>query len=87
MSCSSLSASSSGGGILVASIGLALILPILRSPGEAVFFVLTILLGELGVIFLFGRVTLGRALFKPMDRLVDDVKTMATGAYQHRVRP
>ncbi|MFH1762763.1 MAG: ATP-binding protein [Gemmatimonadota bacterium] len=76
-----------GGGILVASIGLALILPILRSPGEAVFFILTILLAELGVIFLFGRVTLGRALFKPMDRLVDDVKTMATGAYQHRVRP
>jgi C4-dicarboxylate-specific signal transduction histidine kinase len=76
-----------GGGILVASIGLALILPTLGSPGEAAFYILTILFAELGVIFLFGRVTLGRALFNPMDRLVDDVKTMATGAYEHRVRP
>jgi two-component system NtrC family sensor kinase len=75
-----------GGGILVASVGLALILPSLDSPGEAAFYILTILLAELGVIFLFGRVTLGRTLFKPMDRLVDDVKTMATGAYEHRVR-
>jgi len=76
-----------GGGILVASVGLALILPTLDSPGEAAFFILTILLAELGVIFLFGRITLGRALFNPMDRLVDDVETMATGAYEHRVRP
>ena len=76
-----------GGGILVASIGLALILPTLDSAGEAALYILTILLAELGVIFLFGRITLGRALFNPMDRLVEDVKTMATGAYEHRVCP
>jgi len=66
---------------------LALILPTLGSPGEAALFILVILLAELGVIFVFARITLGRALFTPMDRLVDDVETMATGAYEHRVRP
>ncbi len=76
-----------GGGILVASVGLSLILPTLDSPGATAFYIVLILLAELLVIFFFARILLGRALFQPMDRLVDDVKTMATGAYEHRVRP
>jgi C4-dicarboxylate-specific signal transduction histidine kinase len=76
-----------GGGILVASVGLALILPVVETPGEAALYIVIILLAELGILFAFGRITLGRALFNPMDRLVADVKTMATGAYDHRVRP
>ena len=74
-------------GILVASVGLALILPTVESPLETVLYILTVLIAELGVIFLFGRVALGRALFKPLDRLVADVETMANGAYEPRVRP
>jgi C4-dicarboxylate-specific signal transduction histidine kinase len=76
-----------GGGILVASVGLALILPVVETAGEAALYIVIILLAELGILFVFGRITLGRALFNPMDRLVADVKTMATGAYDHRVRP
>jgi len=76
-----------GGGILVASVGLSLILPSLDSPGAAALYIVLILLAELVVIFFFARLLLGRALFEPMDRLVDDVRTMADGAYEHRVRP
>ena len=76
-----------GGGIFIASAGLALAFPSLNTPREVAIYVLVLLLAELGVIFIIGRLTLGRTLFKPMDGLVDDVKTMASGAYEHRVRP
>jgi C4-dicarboxylate-specific signal transduction histidine kinase len=76
-----------GGGIFVASASLALAFPSLNTPREVAIYVLVLLLAELGVIFIIGRLTLGRTLFKPMDGLVDDVRTMASGAYEHRVRP
>ncbi len=76
-----------GGGILVASVSLALALPELNTTGEVTAYILVLLLAELAVIFIIGRLTLGRTLFKPMDGLVDDVRTMASGAFEHRVRP
>ena len=76
-----------GGGILIASVGLVLILPTLDSPREAAFYLLTLLLGELAVIFFFGRLTLGRTLLQPMDRLVEDVEAIAGGDFEYRIRP
>jgi C4-dicarboxylate-specific signal transduction histidine kinase len=76
-----------GGGIFLASVGLALALPTLDTPGEVGGYVLVLLLAELTVIFVIGRFTLGRTLFKPLDGLVDDVRIMALGAFEHRVRP
>jgi two-component system NtrC family sensor kinase len=76
-----------GAGILIASVGIALVLPILDSPTEAAFYVLTLLLAESVVISIFGLRTVGRTLLEPMDRLVEDVKTIASGAYEHRIRP
>ena len=76
-----------GGGIFIASASLAIAFPSLNTPSEVATYVTVLLLAELAVIFIIGRFTLGRTLFKPMDGLVDDVRTMATGAYEHRVRP
>ncbi len=76
-----------GGGLLLASVGIAVLLPILESPGEAAFFVLVLLLADLAVIFLFGRMLLNRSLLEPLDRLVEDVQTIASGSYAHRIRP
>jgi len=76
-----------GGGIFLASAALALALPNLDTPREVGGYVLVLLLVELVVIFVIGRLTLGRTLFLPMDGLVNDVRTMASGAYEHRVRP
>jgi two-component system, NtrC family, sensor kinase len=75
------------GGILIATMGLALILPAMESPREVAFYVGTLLLAELAVIFVFGSLTLGRTLLKPMDRLVSDATTIASGAFEHRIGP
>jgi len=75
------------GGILVAMVGLALVLPAAESPKFLAFYIVTIVLAELAVIFVFGSLTLGRTLLKPMDRLVEDATTIASGAYEHRIRP
>ncbi len=74
------------GGIFVASTSLALFLPSLDTPREVTVYLLVLLLAELVVIFVIGRLALGRSLFTPLDRLVEDVRTMASGAYEHRVR-
>jgi signal transduction histidine kinase len=75
------------GGIFLASASLALFLPSLDTPREVTIYLLVLLLAELVVIFIIGRLALGRSLFTPLDRLVEDVRTMASGAYEHRVRP
>jgi signal transduction histidine kinase len=73
------------GGLLVALLGLIFLLPALSSPGEAVLYVLVLLSADLVVVFLFGRAILGRTLLRPLSHLVDDVKTIASGRYEHRV--
>jgi len=75
------------GGILLASLGVAILLPVLDSPAEAVPYILTLLLADLGIIFLFGWITLGKSMLQPMDRLVQDVQTIASGSFAHRIRP
>ena len=75
------------GGILLASLGTAILVPFLDSPAEAALFILTLLLADLGIIFLFGWKLLGQSLLRPMDELVEDVQHIASGEYAHRVRP
>jgi two-component system NtrC family sensor kinase len=74
------------GGILVAAMGMAFLLPLMDSPGEAVFYILTLLLGDLLVVFVFGRIILDRTLLQPMDSLLEDVRTIAAGSFGHRIR-
>ena len=71
----------------MAMVGLALILPVAESPGEVALYVGILVLAELAVIFVFGRMTLSRTLLKPMDSLVEDAETIASGSYEHRIRP
>jgi two-component system NtrC family sensor kinase len=75
-----------GGGIFVASVSLAIALPNLDTAAEVALYLMVLLGAELIVIFVIGRFTLGRTLFRPIDGLVDDVRTMASGAFEHRVR-
>ncbi len=76
-----------GGGLILASVGMAILLPVLDSPGQIALYVLVLLLADLGVVFLFGRRVLGQTLLEPMDRLVEDVHAIASGAFDHRIRP
>ena len=74
-------------GLLLASLGVAFLLPFTASPGEAVLYLLLLLAGDLAIIFIFGRMTLGKALLEPLDRLVTDAQIIAEGSYDHRIRP
>jgi C4-dicarboxylate-specific signal transduction histidine kinase len=75
-----------GAGILVASVGIALLLPVLNSPTAAAFYVLTLLLAESVIIAIFARRTMNQTLLEPMDRLVEDIQTISSGSYEHRIR-
>lgn len=75
------------GGILLASLGMAFLLPFMTSSAEAILYLFLLVAADLAIIFVFGRVTLGRTLLEPLDRLVSDVQTIAEGAYDHRIRP
>lgn len=75
------------GGVLLATGGMALLLPLMERPLEAILYILTLILADLVIILFVVRIILGRALLRPMDRLVEDVQTIAAGAYGHRVQP
>lgn len=74
------------GGILVAAMGMAFLLPLMNSPGQAVFYILSLLLGDLLVVSFFGRIILGRTLLQPMGSLLEDIRTIASGSFGHRIR-
>jgi two-component system NtrC family sensor kinase len=75
------------GGILLASLWMAILLPYLTSPTQAIPYVGLMLLVDLIILFLFGRVALERVVLKPLDRLVGDVQAIASGSFSHMVRP
>jgi two-component system NtrC family sensor kinase len=75
------------GGVLLASLSLPILQSFPDSPGEAVLYILALLLADLAVIYLFGWITLGRSLLRPIDGLVEDVRTLASGSLSHRIRP
>jgi hypothetical protein len=73
--------------VLVTGVSLIAILPLLRNPSEITVVLLLIVLGDLVVVGLFGTRILDVRLMKPVDRLVDDVRRIADGDYEHRVGP
>jgi signal transduction histidine kinase len=75
------------GGILVAAMGMAFLLPLMDSALEAFLYILSLLLGDLLVVAFFGRILIGKALLEPMDRLVEDVRTIAAGSFESRIQP
>lgn len=75
------------GAVLLASAGLAFLLPALTTPGEAILAVATLVAAVLGGLFLFGGVMIGRALVRPLDRLGAEVRAIADGEWSARVTP
>jgi two-component system NtrC family sensor kinase len=75
------------GGILVASLWVAILLPYLTSPAQALLYIGIMLIADLTILFLFGGVALERVVLKPLDRLVGDVQAIASGSFSHLVRP
>lgn len=74
-------------GVVVAVVGMVLVLPLLPSPGAVAAYVLALVAGDVGILFLFGRALLNRTLFQPLGRLVEDVEAIAEGDLGRRIRP
>jgi len=73
--------------VLFATVGLLVVLPILESPREAIGYILVLLIGDLAVLFSFGRSLLDRTVLRPIDAMVQDTERIAEGDYAHRVGP
>ncbi|MGD2070861.1 MAG: ATP-binding protein [Gemmatimonadota bacterium] len=73
------------GAVVVAALGLLALLPSLRTAGDALAYVLVLLVADLAVLFLFGAWLLRARLVEPLERLVADVQRIAAGDYRHRV--
>jgi two-component system NtrC family sensor kinase len=73
------------GAVLVAGLGLAVLLPVLRSPAESVLYVVVLVVADLVVLFAFGGAFLRSTLVQPMERLAWDARRIAEGDYHHRI--
>ena len=75
------------GAILLATVGLFLVLPLLETPAETTMFIGFLILGNLVILFVFGRGLVKRTLLDPIDQLVRDARLIAEGDYRHRMAP
>ena len=76
-----------GGAVLLAGLGVAVLTPVLASPGEGVLFVIVLVVADLGVLFVFASALLKRTLFSPMGRLAADARRIGEGDYHYRIPP
>ena len=74
-----------GGVTLLLGIAITLVLPFLRSTGEATVFILVIAAMSAVVVLTFGGWALKKNLLDPVDELVRGVKQIADGDYRHRL--
>ncbi len=74
-----------GGVTLLLGIAISLVLPFLRSTGEATAFILIIVAVDLVIVLTFGGWALKKNLLEPVDELVQGVKQIADGDYRHRL--
>lgn len=73
------------GAVLLASLGLAVLVPMLASPTQGFLFLVVLLVADLAILFVFGGAVLRRTLVAPLRRLADDARRIASGEYRHRV--
>ena len=74
-----------GGAVLLAGLGVAVLTPVLASPGEGVLFVIVLVVADLAVLFVFASALLKRTLFSPMGRLAADARRIGEGDYHYRI--
>lgn len=72
--------------LVMAMGGLALALPFFEGAAEAALFLLLLLFADLVVLFVFGRHLIRRMLLAPLDRIVEDTRSIAEGEYHRRIR-
>jgi signal transduction histidine kinase len=72
------------GAFLVASTGVLLLVPRLDSPAQTAFYVLIILVLDVGIFAMFGHFLVTRRVLQPIDRLVAGAESIARGDLEAR---
>jgi C4-dicarboxylate-specific signal transduction histidine kinase len=75
------------GAVLVAAQAIALVLPQLSQPGDALGFIVALVALDLLVVAGLGSWFLRARLVRPMEAMVEDVERIAEGDTSHRVGP
>lgn len=74
------------GALLIAAQAIVIVLPQLARPGDAVGLVLTLVVLDLLVVAGFGSWFLRNRFVRPVEGMVEDVRRIAAGEKDHRVR-
>ena len=74
-----------GGVTLLLGVSLSVVLPLMRSPGEATVFIFVIVAVDLLILLTFGGWMLKKGLLEPVQALVLGVKQITDGDYRHRL--
>jgi two-component system, NtrC family, sensor kinase len=69
------------GALLVAAAGVVFLLPRLADPRQAAVFLTLLILIDVGIFALFGRMLLQRRVLTPIEQLIDGVEAVAGGDY------
>lgn len=75
------------GALLIATPALALLLPRFDSPGQVFGLVIALVVLDLLVVAISGRWFIQARLVTPVERMVDDVRRLASGDEAHRIGP
>ena len=69
----------------MALVGLIFLLPRFQTPQHALLFIIILLAADLVIFTLFGRWVLHRAVFGPIETVIDDVEAIAGGDHARRL--
>lgn len=70
---------------MLLGVSLSVVLPLMRSPGEATVFIFVIVAVDLSILLTFGAWMLKKRLLEPVEALVQGVKRITDGDYRHRL--
>lgn len=73
--------------LMIAVIGVAIMLPRVRTPEEALLYVLLLVVADLAIFAAFGRWVLQRSVLRPVERMIEAAEGIAQGDYGMRVPP
>jgi two-component system, NtrC family, sensor kinase len=75
-----------GGAVLVAALGLALILTRIEYDQGGAVLIIGVVTLDLLLLFMLGNSVVRRVLVRPMQRLGEDARQIASGDYRHKIR-
>jgi signal transduction histidine kinase len=74
-----------GAALLISATALVVVFPRLRTPGQDLFFIASLVAVNVSVVIVFGRRFLNRSFVRPVEEMVQDTSRIASGDFAHRI--